>query len=342
MLRLRVPRSLRLLAFALAPLIPGSAIASPPSVASLSAAAAPPQLTIVFSRTELSAADDSSGGIRGEYGTCTRDDRGIAPLDTIVAPYIASHYPVIHPVVGSVETGHMPDQGYWCAHNGKTAAASWSDMLSLQTTDGWRFIAASRTRVRDWSVLTQAQITAETCGSRDDITNHALLGANGQYNFPDNKIDLTVQQQFVQQCFSFGREYGTGVTTLAWSQQNSGLQLTRGIHGGHCTDTTQPCSQGISAAYMTPSQVIRKIKALQPGQWLSLQSYVFVTDTNPTYSTNPTRWDCTSSDPTRHWTNDVERYCWVDFQAILAAIPATIQVNAPDTVATIWGMSPPG
>ena len=329
---------LRVLALGLIPFTAaGAAIVSPVGAAS-AAATAPPQLSIVFSRTELSAADHSVGG---EYGTCVRDDRGIAPLDTVVAPFIASHYPNIHPVVGSVETGHMPDSGYWCAHNGKTAAASWAAMQNLQARYGWRFISASRTRVRNWTKLTPAQVNAETCGSRDDLLNHGLLGAGGQYNWPDNRIDLTVQQQYIRQCFDFGREYGSGVTTLAWSQANSGLQLTRGVHGGHCTDTTQPCSAGIAAAYMTPNKVIGKIKALTPGQWLSIQSYVLVTGTNPTYATNGNRWDCTSANPARHWTNDVERYCWVDYQAILAAIPATVQVNAPDAVAAVWGMPAP-
>lgn len=235
----------------------------------------------------------------------------------------------------------MPDTGFWCSHNGKTAAASWADMTNLQTAYGWRFVSASQDRIRDWSALTPDQLDAEICGSRDDILAHGLLGAAGQFDWPDNVIDLTVQQQYVEQCYSFGREYGSGITTLAWSQANSGLQLTRGIHGGHCTDATQPCSQGISTAYLTPGTIIAKIKALKPGQWLSLQSYVLVTGTNPTYATNPTRWNCTSSNPAHHWTNDVERYCWVDFQAILAAIPSTVQVNAPDAVATSWGMTPP-
>ena len=116
----------------------------------------------------------------GEYGTCVRDDRGIAPLDTVVAPFIVSHYPSIHPLIGSVETGHMPDARYWCAHNGRTAAASWTSMQNLQGTYGWWFISAGRTRVRNWTMLTPAQVDTETCGSRDDILSHGLLGAAGQ------------------------------------------------------------------------------------------------------------------------------------------------------------------
>jgi len=298
----------------------------------------PPELTIVFSRTELSAADHSVGG---EYGTCVRDDRNIAPLDTVVAPYIASHYPAIHPIVGSVETGHMVDQGTWCAHNGRSAAAGWAALSNLQSTYGWRFISASRTRPGSFSKLTPAQLTAETCGSRDTIASHGLLGANGQYNWPNNKVDLAIQQQYVQKCYWFGRQYGAGVTTPAWSQANSGLQLTRGIHGGHCADTTASCPASIATAYMPPSKLISKIKALKPGQWLSLQSYVLVTGTNPAYASNHDRWDCTAANPSLHWTNDVERYCWVDFQAILAAIPSTVHVDAPDAVGALWGLPAP-
>src|SRR3954453_8701745 len=191
---------LRIMAATLIPLATaGAGIVSPVAVVSAATSPPPPpQLSIVFSRTELSAADHSVGG---EYGTCVRDDRAIAPLDTVVAPFIASHYPTIHPLVGSVETGHMVDSGYWCAHNGKTAAASWASMQSLQATYGWRFISASRTRVRDWTKLTAAQTSAETCGSRDDILGHGLLGAAGQKKLPGNPNSLTGEAKHDQQCF---------------------------------------------------------------------------------------------------------------------------------------------
>jgi len=93
------------------------------------ATTAAPQLTIAFSRTPLSAADHSIGG---ENGTCLRDDRDIAPLDTIVAPYIATHYSRVHPV-GSIETGPTRDTTPWCSHNGQTAATSWATARLLQS-----------------------------------------------------------------------------------------------------------------------------------------------------------------------------------------------------------------
>lgn len=88
MLRLRCTGALRVAALGLVPLIPASAIAVP---AGADSAATAPQLSIVFSRTALSAADHSSGGDHGEYGTCVRDDRDIAPLDTVVAPFVAAN-----------------------------------------------------------------------------------------------------------------------------------------------------------------------------------------------------------------------------------------------------------
>jgi hypothetical protein len=48
-------------------------------------------------------------------------------------------------------------------------------------------------------------------------------------------------------------------------------------------------------------------------------------------------WNCTGSDWRSHWTMDVERYCWNDYQSILDAIPAAATVTDPKTVAEAWG-----
>jgi hypothetical protein len=315
-----------------------ASIVSPTLTVASGATTAAPQLTIAFSRTPLSAADHSIGG---ENGTCIRDDRNIAPLDTIVAPYIATHYPRVHPV-GSIETGPTRDTTPWCSHNGQTAATSWATARLLQSQYGWRFISHGWTYAMNWPSLTPDRQWRETCGSRNDITNHGLLGANGQFDWPNNSIYLPVQTTYVRNCFSFGRMYGNGITTAAWSIANYGLQLTMGASGGHCHDASKPCySIPTPKAYTLPSTAIAVIRNLKPGQWLSLQTYVQVTNANPIYATNKTRWDCTSSNPADHWTNDVERYCWSDLRTILAAIPATVIINAPSGVAAVWGMPAP-
>jgi hypothetical protein len=300
---------------------------------------APPQVTLIFSRTELSASDQSSGG---ETGSCVRDDQDIAPLDTVVAPYVAENYPNVH-LVGSIETGLTQDTGHWCPHHGESYGSSWSDLTALQSL-GWTFIDHSASYATNWSSLTQQQQYDQTCGSRDVITAHGLSGASGQFDWPNNKYDSTVNTAFVRQCFSFSRGYGSGVTTAAQVEQNNGQQSTIGVSGGHCNVSGLACSTVNKVkAYTLPSTIIAQMHSLKPGQWQNLQTYVLVTGTNPAYSSNKTRWDCTNPDPRYHWTNDVERYCWSDMQTVLAALNAdtSVQMNSPGGVAALWGWQPP-
>ena len=58
--------------------------------------------------------------------------------------------------------------------------------------------------------------------------------------------------------------------------------------------------------------------------------------------TDNRRWDCTSADPNKHWTSQIETYCLNDFLSVLSAIPAGAQVVDPATVATAWGRVPGG
>ena len=300
----------------------------------------PPEVTLIFSRTELSAADHSFGG---ESGSCTRDDRDIAQLDTVVAPYVAANYPHVHPV-GSIETGPTSGApGHWCPHSGETYGSSWANLTTLMNL-GWSFIDHSATYATNWSSLTQQQQYDQTCGSRNVITSHGLPGANGQFDWPNNSFDATVNTNFVRKCFSFSRGYGTGVTTASQIALNNGQQSTRGVSGGHCNISGLPCTTVNKVkAYTLPSTVIAQMHSLQPGQWQNLQTYLLVTGKNPTYATNTTRWDCTSSDPRYHWTNDVERYCWNDMRTVLAALNAdsSVKSNSPAGVATDWGLAPP-
>jgi hypothetical protein len=71
---------------------------------------------------------------------------------------------------------------------------------------------------------------------------------------------------------------------------------------------------------------------------LTLQVYLLVTGTSPTYSTTATKWDCTSSNITLHWTNDAERYCWSDFQTVLQYLSSSgIGIVQPGVVNAAYG-----
>lgn len=318
----------------------GSASGITPAVSPARGATPPAFVTITMSRTGVSAADHSVGG---EGGTCTRDNRDIASLDKVVLPWMQVHTPSV-PLTGSVETGFTQDTTEWCSHQGMTRGPSWAELTTFQNTYGMRFISHSATYQENWPKLTAQRQYDETCGSRNAITAHGLLGANGQFDWPHNIIDPNVQATYVEPCFYFNRTYsGTGVNTLASTLANHDEVSTKQAYGGSCNTTGQPCSSVLPFTYVLPQTIINRIKTLQPGQHYSLQTYLLVTKTNPVYATNTTRWDCSSSDPTLHWSNDVERYCWVDFKRILTFLQndKNVVVTDPQSVAVAWGMTPP-
>ena len=68
--------------------------------------------------------------------------------------------------------------------------------------------------------------------------------------------------------------------------------------------------------YRSPLALIQTLRRLAPNQWLTLQSYVFVTGDRKGH------WRCNARHWQDHWTNDAERYCWNDYRRILNAIPS--------------------
>jgi len=285
--------------------------------------------TMYFSRSEISAAD-----------ACAPDDTGIARLDTTVAPYLKS--------LGMAGTGslvthitHATNNG--CTHHGDSLTASWAQATSLAQTYGWHFVSATATYPINITSLPPIQQQAETCGSAHTIDNHGLPGAHGLIAYPGaGALPVSVQAKYGAKCFAWGREYDkSGTTTAAMGTTAPFWQFTRAFNGGPCNDPAAACytmaAQG-SMRYATPAEIIALVHLLKPGQWLTLQSYILVTGKNPPYTHNGTRWNCNSSNPDLHWTNDVERYCYNDFQQVVQAIKARgITVTDPLTVGVAFG-----
>ena len=286
--------------------------------------------TLLFSRSEVTAADG-----------CVPDDTGIARLDTTVAPYLRS---LGMTGTGSLVTGVTRTTSDMCTHGGDTLAASWDQATSLAQAYGWSFVSATATYPWNLDQLTPARQQAETCGSARTLDNHGLPGGHGLIDYPGAQLlPTTAQATYGARCFAWGREYNRyQVTTAAMGTTPPFWQFTRAFNGGACNDPSAPCytipTQG-NPHYAEPSQYIAMIDALQPGQWLTFQAYILVTGKNPPYAHNGTRWDCTSSNPALHWTNDVERYCYSDFQQIVRAIAARgdITVTDPLTVGVAFG-----
>jgi len=290
-------------------------------------AAAGPFATLLFSRTEMTAADN-----------CVPDNTGIATLDK-VAPFLHS---LGMAGTGTLITGKTGQTTRHCSHRNESLNASWTDATNLADTFGWSFVSHTATYPKNWSRLTPAQLRAETCGSADTIASHGLPGAHGLIAYPGAAgLPRQVQADYSAKCFAWGRRYvKTGTTLQSAGTTSPYWQHTEAVSGGACNVPAASCyATPRGFRYSTPDQIIAHVAALRPGQWFTLQAFVLVTGTNPPYTTNRTRWDCTSPNPQLHWSNDSERYCYSDWQKIVRAIAARpdITVTDPLTVGVAFG-----
>lgn len=272
-------------------------------------------MTLLFSRTETTAADN-----------CVENDTGIARLDTTVAPYL---YSLNLTGTGSIETGKTQTSKYLCTHDGDTLATSWNEATDLAQKYGWSFVSHTATYPSDISQLPPSEQYAETCGSAATLAAHGLPGAHGLIAYPGGQESpLSTQSKYGAECFAWGRKFSTklgGITTMSNASRKPYWQYTIGVNGGACNTPGAPCYSMPEEGrfhYTMPSTIIAEIDALRPGQWLTLEAYVLVTGTNPEYTHDRDRWDCSSSNPALHWTNDEERYCYSDYQTIVNAIAA--------------------
>jgi hypothetical protein len=277
-----------------------------------------PFLTLLFSRSEI-----------GTATRCQPDRRGYADLLTVVAPTLAA--PRIAGT-GTVETGITRNRARACVHYRRTLAASWSDLRQLRERFGWSFVSHGRTWATNLARMTPAQQRSDICGSLIDLERHGFWSGDGLFAFPNNRWSGTVQRRVVATCFAFGRRYGGGPTDRRSATASPYWQQTEGVSGGRCNDPRRACSRlRTITTYRSPARVRRQLRALQPDQWLTLQSYVLVR------GERSGSWNCRGTDWRRHWTNDPERYCWRDYRAIVDSIPRTVRVADPKTVARAWG-----
>jgi hypothetical protein len=318
-----------LLAALAAPItMPAEAAGSTAPAARAVAAAAPgPYMTLLFSRSEVAGAD---------HKPPVRDDRNVAGLVGVVAPYLAARGLA---ATGTIQTGTTKPTTVSFTHGGMTSSISWSGATGLATTYGWTFVSHSATYPTSWTGMSESRMWAETCGSAAAIAAHGLPGSAGLYAWPSDGYVDAIQAAYVSTCIAFGRQYSKLPTTQAYALTPPYYQHTEGMNGGSCNDRTASCWSvpGIPSHYDLPATIISRIRALQPGQWFTLQAYLLVTGKSPPYTTSTTRWDCTAADPRLHWSNDNERYCWSDYQTIVNAIPSAVVVTDPLTVAHAFG-----
>jgi hypothetical protein len=311
------------------------AVAPGPAGSRSSAAGGGPYVTLLFSRSEITAADN-----------CTADNSGVANLETVVAPYLSS---LRMTGTGTIVTGKTRKSAELCTHHNQSLAVSWDDAHTLANFFHWSFGSATATYPANISKLSNAQQYQETCGSAATLDSEGLPGAHGIIDYPGLQQPPTeIQSTYGAECFAWGRLYAkSGTTDSSAGTTPPYWQNTRALNGGDCNDPAASCytvpsylgaGHGLPR-YTTPDQIIALVNELRPGQWLSLQSYILVTGTSPPYTSNKDQWNCTSSNPDLHWSNDNERYCYSDFQQIVQAIAhrGGITVTDPLTVGIAFG-----
>jgi hypothetical protein len=310
---------------------PAQAPAAPPPSGAITARAAPgPYATLLFSRTEITAADN-----------CVVNNTNIARLDTTVAPYLRS---LGLQATGTLVTDKTKPNALTCTHSRSSMTASWTQATKLASNYSWSFVSHTATYPSNLAGLTATQSEAETCGSAETIDSHGLPGGHGLIAYPGaQSLPVDLQTNYASTCFAWGRKYGSAGTTAASAGQTSPYwQNTVALNGGPCNVSTAACytipATG-SQRYQLPSKYVGYINAIGPGEWFTLQAYILVTGTNPIYASSPVRWDCTSSNPRLHWTNDNERYCLQDWKTVVQAMRGipSVTVTDPLTVGIAFG-----
>lgn len=210
---------------------------------------------------------------------------------------------------------------------------SWNDLTQLRTQYGWTMVSAGMD-YQNMTGLTPDQQRAESCGSIGALARRGHTRAWGLFAYPNNRSSETIQRQVVSKCFAFGRKYGLTGTVKADATTFPNWQQTISVNGGRCADTTLACSTGTERTYLTPDKLVPLTKPLS-GTWTTMQWYRFVTGTSSlgTFA----KWNCTGP-ASSHWTSDAELYCISDFLRVIDAIPSTVSVTDPATVAERWGV----
>ena len=288
-------------------------------------AAEPGYLTLSFGRTQWVSAKDcvrlpntiDLGQVAGEFRA-----RGLVGT-------------------GNVVTGRTSEMGLRCV-NGFVLHPGWNRLATLRDRSGWTFVSASKTYANIAS-LTQEQQRDESCGSLQAFEDHGHTRAWGLFAYPNDSYSVDAQRDVVSACFAYGRTYDDslplGAKNLNVRSEFSPpwFQRTSSLFGGSCNDPSLPCySAGFVRRYGSVTD-LRRLVHVGADRWFNLQAYRFVTGARGSLDRAGMNWDCTSPDWRAHWASASELYCWVDYKRILNAIPASVVVTDPASIAEAWG-----
>ncbi len=245
---------------------------------------------------------------------------------------------------GNVVTSRTPETGSLC-FNGYVLHPGWARLATLRDDRGWTFVSASTT-YPNFASLTPAQQLDESCGSLRAFEEHGHTRAWGLFATPNDTYSVGSQRDVVSTCFAYGRTYddslplGPKNLNVRAEMAEPWFQRTSSLFGGSCNDASLPCfSAGFARRYSSVAD-LRRLVGVGTDRWFNLQGYRFVRGAHGSLGRPGMNWDCTSPDWRAHWASASELYCWVDYQRILNAIPGSVVVTDPASVAEAWGRTP--
>ncbi|MDX6532323.1 MAG: hypothetical protein QOF68_67 [Gaiellales bacterium] len=215
--------------------------------------------------------------------------------------------------------------------------------------------------------MTDVQIRADIAASLMEFRSRGFLGtASAEMSYPGNRpldwLDAGTGLPFAgtdaerqdeigrrmadgtadyEPVISFNREH---LKAPGFVPASPWTYLSFDLTGGRCRDAAAPCARdGLTHRrdYTLPSEAIAHAEATPSGGWFVLEPYRLVEGD----FTDPARrrsWSCSSPDPSRHFTQVPEVYCYADFVAILDKLRLDgFAPTWPDTVAVALGRDRP-
>jgi hypothetical protein len=218
---------------------------------------------------------------------------------------------------------------------------SWADITSLRKTYPWFDLASAS---KDYRELTSSTSTTfwntEACGSASTIISHGIPSPLALFAYPNNKFTTTMNTWVLGHCpYVLGRRYSGAANTK--STVTSGFLNVYSINGGHCTDTTLPCSTLSTRFQYTSKATLYSLFHPAAGTWVVPQFYRLVTGTK---TTGRLRWNCQGAESS-HYTFDTggdstELYCATDYYYALGNEPSYVVKNTTiRQVEALWGLS---
>jgi hypothetical protein len=216
---------------------------------------------------------------------------------------------------------------------------SWTDLKNLRSTYPWFDLASASEDYADMTTMTQSGWNTEACGSASIITGEGVPSPLALFAYPNNKFTTAMNTWILANCpYVLGRKYANAANTQ--TSVKSGFLDVYSINGGHCTDTTLPCSTLSTRYPYTPEATLAKIFHPAAGTWIVPQFYRLVSGTS---TSGRLQWNCSGAESS-HYTFDTggdstELYCADDYYKALSNEPSYVVKNMNiRQVEAAWGL----